>query len=113
MFLFGAKDMILTRYIDSDFQIEDARKFTSRSIFTLNREVVVWRSEKQSCIADSTMEDEYVVAYEMAKEAVWLRKFLTNLKVVLNMHLPITLYCDNSGTVQIQENQEVINEESI
>ena len=45
------------------------------------------------------MEAEYVVACEAAKEAVWLKKFLTNLEVVPNMHLPITFYCDSSGAV--------------
>ena len=45
------------------------------------------------------MEAEYVAACEAAKEVVWLKKFLTDLEVVPNMHLPITLYCDNSGAV--------------
>ncbi|TYK21783.1 gag/pol protein [Cucumis melo var. makuwa] len=76
-----------------------ARKFTSGSIFTLNGGAVVWRSIKQSCIADSTMEAEYVTACEATKKAVWLKKFLTDLEVVPNMHLPITLDCDNSGAV--------------
>ncbi|KAA0036108.1 gag/pol protein [Cucumis melo var. makuwa] len=56
-------------------------------------------SIKQGCIADSTMEAEYVTACEAAKDAVWLRKFLHDLEVVPNMNLPITLYCDNSGAV--------------
>ena len=45
------------------------------------------------------MEAEYVATCEAAKEAVWLKKFLTDLEVVPNMHLSITLYCDNSGAV--------------
>ena len=45
------------------------------------------------------MEAEYVAACESAKESIWLRKFLTDLEVVPNMHLLITLYCDNSGAV--------------
>ncbi|KAA0037612.1 gag/pol protein [Cucumis melo var. makuwa] len=47
-----------------------ARKSTSGSVFPLNGGAVVWRSIKQSCIADSTMEAEYVAACESAKEAV-------------------------------------------
>ena len=54
---------------------------------------------KQYCITDSTMEAEYVVTLEAAKEAVWLRNFLLDLGVVSSMQLPITLYCDNSGVV--------------
>ena len=96
----GTKDLILTEYTDSNFQTDkDARKSTSRSVFTLNGGAVVWRSIKQTCIADSIMEAEYVAACEAPKEAVWLRKFLTDLEVIPNMYLPITLYCDNIGAV--------------
>ncbi|KAA0061316.1 gag/pol protein [Cucumis melo var. makuwa] len=71
MLVYDSKDLILTEYTDSDFQSDkDARKATSGSIFTLNEGAVIWRSIKQSCIADSTMEVEYVAACEAAKEAV-------------------------------------------
>ena len=56
-----------------------------------------WRSIKQKCIADSTIEAEYVVACEAANEAVWLKKFLMELGVVPASLSPITLYCDNSS----------------
>ncbi|TYK03644.1 gag/pol protein [Cucumis melo var. makuwa] len=100
MLVYGSKDLILTGYTDFYFQTDkDARKSTSGLVFTMNGGAVVWRSIKQSCIADSTMEAEYVATCEAAKEAVWLKKFLTDLEVVPNMHLPFTLYCDNSGAV--------------
>ncbi|KAA0032993.1 gag/pol protein [Cucumis melo var. makuwa] len=100
MLMYGSKDLIITGYTDSDFQTDkDHRKSTSGSVFTLNGGAVVWRSIKQSCIVDSTMEAEYIASCEAAKEAVWLKKFLIDLEVVPNMHLPITLYCDNSGAV--------------
>ncbi|TYK31055.1 gag/pol protein [Cucumis melo var. makuwa] len=95
MLMYAAKDLILTGYADSDFQTDkDSRKSTSGSVFTLNGGAVVWRSIKQGCIADSTIEAGYVAACEATKEAVWLRKFLQDLKVVSNMNLLITLYCD-------------------
>ncbi|KAA0042864.1 gag/pol protein [Cucumis melo var. makuwa] len=97
MLVYKAKNLILTRYTGSNFQIDkDSRKSTSGSVFTMNEGVVVWCSIKQGCIGDSTMEAEYVAACEAAKEAVWLRTFLHNLEVFPNMNLPITLYCDNS-----------------
>ncbi|TYK04831.1 retrovirus-related pol polyprotein from transposon tnt 1-94 [Cucumis melo var. makuwa] len=58
-------------------------------------EDLVWRSIKQGCIADSTMEVEYIATCE----AVWLKKFLHDLEVVPNMNMSITLYCNNSGVV--------------
>ena len=60
---------------------------------------VSWRSIKQSCIADSTMEVEYVAASKAAKKAVWLRKFLMELGVIVKSVDPMILYCDNSGVV--------------
>jgi len=45
------------------------------------------------------MEAEYVAAYEAAKEAVWLKKFLSDLGVVRIEQVPISLFCDNSGAV--------------
>ena len=68
-------------------------------MFTLGGGAVIWRSIKQSCIADSTMEAEYVAACEAAKEAVWLRQFLIDLKVVPSANKQIIIYCDNSGAV--------------
>ncbi|KAK0573671.1 hypothetical protein LWI29_011808 [Acer saccharum] len=68
-------------------------------VFTIGGGAVTWRSIKQSCIADSTMEAEYVAACEAAKEAVWLRQFLIDLEVVPSANKQITIYCDNSGAV--------------
>ena len=65
----------------------------SGSVFTLGGGAIVWRSIKQSSKADSTMEAEYIAAYEAAKEAVWLRKFFTDLEVVPDMDKPLVLYC--------------------
>ena len=45
------------------------------------------------------MEAEYVAACDAAKEAVWLKKFLSNLGVVRIEQVPITLFCDNSEAV--------------
>ncbi|KAJ9536555.1 hypothetical protein OSB04_un000254 [Centaurea solstitialis] len=40
------------------------------------------KSSKQDRIADSTTEAEYIAASDAAKEAVWLRNFITDLRVV-------------------------------
>ena len=45
------------------------------------------------------MEAKYVTASEAAKEAVWLRNFLLDVKVVPKLQSAIVIYCDNSGAV--------------
>ena len=100
MLIYSGADLNPIGYTDSDFMSnKDRRKSTSGSVFTLGGGAVVWRSVKQSSIADSTMEAEYISACEAAKEAVWLKKFFTDLEVIPNMDKPIVLYCDNSGAV--------------
>ena len=49
--------------------------------------------------ADSTMEAKYVVACDVIKEAVWLKKFLSDLGIVRIEQVPITLFYDNSGAI--------------
>ena len=68
-------------------------------MLTLGGGTISWRSVKQSCIVDSTMEAEYFAACEAAKEAVWLKKFLFDLGVMRMEQVSITLFCDNSGAV--------------
>ena len=46
------------------------------------------------------MEAKYVAACEVAKEAVWFKKFLSDLGVVRMEQVPITLFYDNSGVVE-------------
>ena len=87
-------------YTDSDFQSNiDSRKSTSGYVFTFGGRAISWRSVKQSSIADSTMEAEYIAASEAAKVTVWPKNFIMDLEVVPTAQLAITLYCDNSGEV--------------
>ena len=48
---------------------------------------------------DSTMEVEYFLIFEVAKEVVWLWKFLLRLVVVLLAISPLVLFCDNNGVM--------------
>ena len=100
MLVYCSEDLIPISYTDSDFQSDlDFRKSTSGCVFTLGGGAITW-SVKQSCIADSTMEAEYVAACEAAKEVVWHKKYLTDLGVLRVEQVPITLFYDNSGVVE-------------
>ena len=68
-------------------------------MFTLNGGEVSWKSSKQEMTADSTIESEYIAASEAAKEAVWIKKFITELGVVPSIVHLILLYCDNNGAI--------------
>ena len=65
----------------------------------LNGGAVSWKSSKQETTADSTTEAEYIVAVEAAKEAVWMKKFITELRVIPSISELIPLLCDNNRVI--------------
>ena len=96
----GDEELIVKGYTDASF-MTDPDDFRSQSgfVFTLNGGAVSWKSSKQSTVADSTTEAEYIAASEASKEGVWIKKFVTELGVVPSALDPMELYCDNSGAV--------------
>jgi len=69
--------------------------------FLLNDSAILWRSKKQSCIALSTMEAEYVAYSAVTQDAVWLKKFLYHLKIVKSTSDLVTIYCDNTAAIAV------------
>ena len=87
-------------YCDASFQTDrDDSRSQTRYLFTLNGGAVSWKSSKQSTTSDSTTKVEYITASEAAKEAVWIKKFITELEVLSEIKNDITMYCDNTGAI--------------
>ena len=93
-------ELVVKGYTDASFQT-DVDDFRSQSgyVFCLNGGAVIWKSSKQSTVADSTTEAEYIAASEAAKEAVWIKNFISELGVVPSISCPVDLYCDNNGAI--------------
>ena len=97
---YGSPELKMDGFTDSDFQTDtDDYKSTSGFVFLCNGGAVSWKSSKQSTIADSTTEAEYIAASEAAKEAVWMKKFITELGVVPSIEGAFPLNCDNNGAI--------------
>ncbi|GJR06490.1 hypothetical protein Tco_0529474 [Tanacetum coccineum] len=87
-------------YCDAGFETDrDDTKSQTGYVFVLNGGAVDWKSSKQSTIAMSATESEYIAASEAAMEAVWIRKFISGLGIVPTINEPINMYCDNSAAV--------------
>ena len=66
----GDKELIVNGYVDASFDTDlDDSKSQTGYVFTLNDGVVSWRSSKQSVVAGSTCEAEYIAASEAAMES--------------------------------------------
>ncbi|RVW89360.1 Retrovirus-related Pol polyprotein from transposon TNT 1-94 [Vitis vinifera] len=93
------KDM--ERYLsnpDSDFAgCLDSRRSTSGYIFMLAEGAVSWKSVKQTLIASSTMEAKFIACYEASNHGIWLRNFITELRIVDGIEKPLRINCDNKA----------------
>jgi len=56
---------------------------------------ISWFSKKQSTVATSTAEAEYISTTECAKKVLWIRNILIE---ILNRRDPITIYTDNMAS---------------
>ena len=71
MLIYQTGSLVPIGYIDLDFQSDkNSKKLTSENVFTLESGAISWRSIKQSCVVDSIMQAEYVVASKATKEAI-------------------------------------------
>ena len=104
----------LVGYSDADYAGDrDNRRSTSGFVFMLAGGPITWLSKKQTSVALSTCEAEYMAMSKASTEAMWLRKLLheidfstpptppaTNLDIAIK---PM-LYADNQGAIALTEN---------
>nr|GEU88559.1 hypothetical protein [Tanacetum cinerariifolium] len=83
-------------------------RLVTRYVFVLNGDAVNWKNAKQSIFATSSEEAEYITAYDASKEAVWVRNFISGFGVVLTIEEPISMYCDNTGAINIANESGII-----
>ena len=93
----------LVGYSDADWAGDvDTRKSTSGYVFMLGKAIVSWASKKQSVVALSTTEAEYVALCSATQEAVWLRRLLESLQE--GQGKSITIFEDNQGAICLSKN---------
>jgi hypothetical protein len=89
-------------YSDASYApFKEDRKSIGAYIFMFNNGAVSWSSKKQSIVALSSCEAEYIALSECAKESQWLKNLHSELN---NIIYPIILYEDNQGAMKIAEN---------
>jgi hypothetical protein len=96
-------DLSLQGYADADWAGSAVdRKSTSSCCFTLGSTMVSWCSKKQSSVALSTAEAEYIALSVVVRKIVWLHKILTDL---FDHEMdPTIIHCDNQSCVKLSEN---------
>ena len=77
----------------------DTSRSTSGYGFFLGNSLISWAAKAQTTTATSSTYAEYIAAYHAATECIWLRSFLSALKMLPPQ--ATTVYCDNMPTIEI------------
>lgn len=93
-------------YADADWggNIDDSRS-TTGFVIRVNGNTIHWGTKRQSCVATSTAEAEYIALSDVAKEVLWLKQLLAEMfnQEVDKLPLPV-IYSDNQAAKFISEN---------
>ncbi|CAH9132625.1 unnamed protein product [Cuscuta epithymum] len=99
----SVREFKLRGYTDSDWAgCVDDRKSTSGSVFDLGSGAITWSSKKQETVALSTSEAEYVAAGAAAKQALWLKKLLSDL--CCKQEESPEIWCDSKSAIAMARN---------
>jgi hypothetical protein len=92
----------LIGYLDSDYAgCKVDRKSTSGTCQFLERPLVSWSSKKQTSVALSTAEAEYVAAGQCCAQLLWMRQTLRDFCYNLSK---VPLLCDNESAICMADN---------
>jgi hypothetical protein len=104
--VFSGKLGNLTGYSDADWAGDhDTRRSTSGYVFNVGSGAISWSSKRQPTVALSSCESEYVGQTNAIKEAIWLRRFLSQIKPdQFNTIAATVIFCDNQGAIALTKN---------
>ena len=90
-------------YCDADWGgCLDTRRSTTGYVFLMGGGAISWSSKRQSSVALSSCEAEYMAASQAGKEVVWLSNFLTELNVKITK--PLEVYSDSQSALALMRN---------
>jgi hypothetical protein len=94
--------MGIEAYVDADWALQPHRHSMSGYVVLLHGRPVAWSTRKQSLIALSTAETEYVALTSVAREVLFIQALLDELYEP--MQDSILIYCDNQDAIALASN---------
>lgn len=96
----GSSQMIA--YTDADWASDiDKRRSCTGLVVNIADGAVSWMSKRQSTVALSSTEAEYIALSSTVCEVTWLKQLLAELNV--DFARPAVIYCDNQSTIKLSE----------
>ena len=98
-------------YSDSDYGgtvVKEGRKSIFGYIFFLAGGSVSWSCKRQSVVATSSTEAEYIAQYNAAREAIWIQTFLQELGYGFgNLTDQVTILADNNDARSLAKDSSI------
>jgi hypothetical protein len=91
-------------FSDAAYVNSKGRKSIAGYVFLVAKGAITWQSKKQSVVALSSTEAEYVALSEASREAYWLRSLYAELG--FPQSLPTIIQSDNEGAIAIAKNRQ-------
>ena len=92
----------LVGYSDADYAgCQTDRKSTSGVCAFLGQSLVSWQCKKQTSVALSTAEGEYLAAGSCCSQMLWMIQTLRDFSIKCGR---VPIYCDNTSTINISKN---------
>ncbi|GJS03261.1 hypothetical protein Tco_0319769 [Tanacetum coccineum] len=103
-------ELKVTCYTNAGFQTDkDDTKSQSGYVFVLNGGAVDWNSAKQSTIAMSSIEVEYIVVTKASREVVWMRKFIDEIGNIMSTNKRhMEMLCGNAPAIAIANDPRIM-----
>jgi hypothetical protein len=103
---YKGQPQMLKGFTDADWGgCRDTRRSTAGYLFNIGSGAISWQSKRQSVVALSTCEAEFLGQTQATKEAIWLRRLLNELN--MSQGKTATIICgDNQGAIALSSNPQ-------
>jgi hypothetical protein len=98
----GGTSAGLEAYVDADWASQPHRHLMSGYTILLHSSPVTWSARKQSIIALSTTEVEYIALTAITREVLYVQALIAELYE--HIISPLPLYCNNQGAIALASN---------
>ena len=100
----NSSDLAIRGYADANWGGDrNDRKSTTGYIFFVNNGAISWTSHKQTTVALSTMEAEYMSLSDASREALARLQLFKDIRTFSERNIP-TIFSDNQGALTIATN---------
>jgi len=93
-------------FTDAEWGSGDNTKSIGGYTFILNRAAICWTSKKQTTVALSSIEAEYMALTQAVNESIWLQAVLQDLRAGKHQTEIKTVNIDNQGAIALARNPQ-------